>query len=87
LTRGFAPWTTKKPAINTAGKTGGGEMILICAWCKTTIREKAPLGDKSETYSVCRKCSKKLRNQYSLSDALSIDDIETRIKFMNHLKG
>jgi len=40
-----------------------GAMRVICSWCRKSIREKEPLGDKSVSHGICEECSKKIKNE------------------------
>jgi hypothetical protein len=36
---------------------------VVCAWCGKLIKEKKPLDNKSITHSICRECSRKLKDE------------------------
>ncbi|MDP2366232.1 MAG: hypothetical protein Q8M94_20970 [Ignavibacteria bacterium] len=62
-------------------------MILICAWCRKDMGEKAPWSNKDITHGICKLCADDLKMKYGMSEILTSGDIEMMEKYLDKRKG
>lgn len=49
-------------------------MISVCGWCKTVLKEKEPIEDKSETHGICGSCLNEWKLQKEDADKPEDDE-------------